>query len=67
MGSRIALFEQIRRDRDREDLSIRGLAVRHGLAGFAAGFGVAGVGREAGAIRRPAPTLGQYGGWSASG
>src|SRR5271167_3115999 len=31
MGSRVELFEQIRRDRDREDLSIRALAVRHGV------------------------------------
>jgi transposase len=31
MGSRMELFEQIRRDRDREGLSIRGLAVRHGV------------------------------------
>jgi len=31
MGSRVELFEQIRRDRDREGLSIRGLAERHGV------------------------------------
>jgi hypothetical protein len=31
MGSRMELFEQIRRDRDREDLSIRALAARHGV------------------------------------
>jgi hypothetical protein len=31
MGSRVELFEQIRRDRDREGLSIRALAVRHGV------------------------------------
>jgi transposase len=31
MGSRVEQFEQIRRDRDREGLSIRGLAVRHGV------------------------------------
>jgi transposase len=31
MGSRMELFEQIRRDRDREGLSIRALAVRHGV------------------------------------
>ena len=30
MDSRVEQFEQIRRDRDREGLSIRGLAVRHG-------------------------------------
>jgi transposase len=31
MGSRVELFEQIRRDRDQEGLSIRALAERHGL------------------------------------
>jgi transcriptional regulator with XRE-family HTH domain len=31
MGSRVELFEQIRRDRDREGLSIRALAERHGV------------------------------------
>jgi len=31
MGSRVEQFEQIRRDRDREGLSIRGLAKRHGV------------------------------------
>jgi len=31
MGSRVELFEQIRRDRDREGLSIRELARRHGV------------------------------------
>src|ERR671914_1282161 len=31
MGSRVELFEQIRRDHDREGLSIRALAVRHGV------------------------------------
>jgi transposase len=31
MGSRVELFEQIRRDRDREDLSIHELARRHGV------------------------------------
>ncbi len=31
MGSRVELFEQIRRDREREGLSIRALAVRHGV------------------------------------
>src|SRR3954464_10496032 len=30
MGSRVEQFEQIRRDRDREGLSIRALAERHG-------------------------------------
>src|SRR3954452_10998606 len=31
MGSRVELFEQIRRDCDREGLSIRALAARHGV------------------------------------
>jgi hypothetical protein len=31
MGSRVELFEQIRRDRDREGLSLRALARRHGV------------------------------------
>jgi transposase len=31
VGSRVELFEQIRRDRDRDGLSIRALAVRHGV------------------------------------
>ncbi len=31
MGSRVELFEQIRRDREREGLSIRELACRHGV------------------------------------
>ena len=31
MRSRVGLFEQIRRDRDREGLSIRALAERHGV------------------------------------
>jgi transposase len=31
MGSRVELFEQIRRDYDREGLSIRALAERHGV------------------------------------
>src|ERR1700758_4599014 len=31
MGSRVELFERIRRDRDREGLSLRALARRHGV------------------------------------
>ena len=31
MGSRVELFEQIRRDHDRDGLSIRALAVKHGV------------------------------------
>ena len=62
MGSRVELFEQIRRDRDREGLSIRELARRHGVHRRAV--------RQAldsplppprkGPERRPAPALGPY-------
>jgi transcriptional regulator with XRE-family HTH domain len=31
MGSRVELFERIRRDREREGVSIRELARRHGV------------------------------------
>jgi lambda repressor-like predicted transcriptional regulator len=31
MGSRVELFERIRRDHDREGLSVRALACRHGV------------------------------------
>ncbi len=31
MGSRMEQFEQIRRDREREGLSVRALAARHGI------------------------------------
>jgi transposase len=62
MGSRVELFERIRRDRDREGLSIRALAERHGVHRRAV--------RQALAAplppprkwpeRRPAPKLGPY-------
>ena len=62
MESRVEQFEQIRRDRDREGLSIRGLARRHGVHRRAV--------REAllspvppakrAAVGRPAPKLGAY-------
>jgi transposase len=62
MGSRVELFEQIRRDREREGLSIRALAERHGVHRRAV--------RQALAAplppprkrpeRRPAPKLGPY-------
>jgi len=62
MGSRVELFERIRRDRDREGLSIRALAGRHGVHRRAV--------RQALAAplppprkrpeRRPAPKLGPY-------
>lgn len=62
MESRVEQFEQIRRDRDREGLSIRGLARRHGVHRRAV--------REAllspvpaakrSPVSRPAPKLGRY-------
>src|SRR5947207_115532 len=62
MGSRVEQFEQIRRDRDREGLSIRALAARHGVHRRAV--------RQASASPvppakrapsgRPAPKLGAY-------
>jgi len=62
MGSRVELFEQIRRDRDREGLSIRELARRHGVhrraVRQALGSPVPPVKRSA--VGRPAPRLGAY-------
>ena len=71
MGSRVELFEQIRRDRDREGLSIRALAERNGVHRRAVRHGV-----HRRAVRqalaspvppakrspssRPAPKLGAY-------
>lgn len=62
MGSRVELFEQIRRDRDREGLSIRELARKHGVHRRAV--------RQAlesplppprkRPVERPAPVLGSY-------
>ena len=62
MGSRVELFEQIRRDRDREGLSIRALAVASWGASpdGQAGVGVAGAAGEASPVGRPAPKLGPY-------
>jgi transposase len=62
MGSRVELFEQIRRDHDREGLSIRALAERHGVhrrtvrQALASSLPPARK-RPAG---RPAPALGPY-------
>jgi transposase len=54
MGSRVELFEQIRRDRDREGLSIRALARRHGVHRRAL------PPARRPPQRRPAPKLGAY-------
>ena len=62
MASRVEQFEQIRRDRDREGLSIRGLAVRHGVhrrtVKQALASPVPPVKRSP--LGRPAPKLGPY-------
>ena len=62
MGSRVEQFEQIRRDRDREELSIRGLAVRHGVHRRTVKQALASpmppVKRAP--VGRPAPKLGAY-------
>lgn len=62
MGSRVETFEQIRRDRDREGLSIRALAERHGVHRRAVRQALASPlpsprKRPEG---RPAPKLGSY-------
>ena len=62
MGSRMELFEQIRRDRDREGLSIRALAARHGVHRRAVRAALQSplppVKRRP--VGRPAPKLGPY-------
>jgi hypothetical protein len=50
MGSRVELFEQIRRDHDREGLSIRALAERHAQAAAHGAADLAAVGRRATAL-----------------
>ncbi len=62
MGSRVEQFEQIRRDRDREGLSIRALAERHGVhrrAVRAALVSPVPAAKRA-PVGRPAPKLGPY-------
>ena len=62
MGSRMELFEQIRRDRDREGLSVRALAERHGVHRRAVRQALASPVPLAkrGPVGRPAPKLGAY-------
>jgi transposase len=62
MGSRVELFEQIRRDRDREGLSIRALAARHGVHRRAVRQALASALPPArrSPAGRPAPKLGAY-------
>lgn len=62
MGSRVELFEQIRRDREREGLSIRALAARHGVHRRAVRQALASAlpPPRKRPDRRPAPKLGPY-------
>src|ERR1700683_317617 len=62
MGSRMELFEQIRRDRDREGLSIRALAERHGVHRRAVRQALVSPLPPAkrAPVGRPAPKLGAY-------
>jgi transposase len=62
MGSRVELFEQIRRDRDREGLSIRALAARHGVHRRAVRQALASPvpPTKRSPVGRPAPKLGAY-------
>ena len=62
MGFRVDLFEQIRRDRDREGLSIRALAARHGVHRRAVRQALASPLPPArcSPAHRPAPKLGAY-------
>jgi transposase len=62
VGSRVEQFEQIRRDRDREGLSIRGLAVCHGVHRRAVRQALLSpVPLAKGSpVGRPAPKLGAY-------
>src|SRR2546422_7397434 len=62
MGSRVELFEQIRRDRAREGLSIRELARRHGVHRRAVRQALAAAlpPPRKQPVGRPAPKLGAY-------
>ncbi len=62
MGSRVEQFEQIRRDREREGLSIRALAARHGVHRRAVRQALASPvpPPKRSPTSRPAPKLGAY-------
>jgi transposase len=62
MGSRVEQFEQIRRDRDREGLSLRALAVRHGVHRRTVKQALASPmpPTKRAPVGRPAPKLGPY-------
>jgi hypothetical protein len=62
MGSRVEQFEQIRRDRDRGGLSLRALAVRHGVHRRTVKQALASPMPPAKRtpVGRPAPKLGPY-------
>ncbi len=62
MSSRVEQFEQIRRDREREGLSIRALAARHGVHRRAVRQALASPVPPAkrSPVSRPAPKLGAY-------
>jgi transposase len=62
MGSRVELFEQIRRDHDREGLSLRALAARHGVHRRTVKQALASAvpPPRKRPERRPAPVLGPY-------
>jgi transposase len=62
VGSRVEQFEQIRRDRDREGLSIRALAERHGVHRRAVRQALLSALPPAkhAPVSRPAPKLGPY-------
>ena len=62
MGSRVELFEQIRRDRERDGLSIRALAERHGVHRRAVRQALASPvpAAKRSPVHRAAPKLGAY-------